>query len=58
MKERILKNWITTLIGLMLVIFAMLAFWFKKVEMETFFMLLAIGGGAMGLKDTLFKGKP
>ena len=58
MKDRVLKNWVTTLIGLLLVLFAMLGYWFKKVELDTFFVLLTIGGTAMGLKDTVFKGRP
>jgi hypothetical protein len=58
MKDRVLKNYVTTLIGLLVAIFAMLAFWFGKVNMETFFVILAAGCTAIGMKDTVFNRKP
>ena len=50
------RNWITTVIGTIVVVFAGVAFWFGKVNVLGFVGFVLLGWALISAKDTLLEG--
>jgi hypothetical membrane protein len=55
MKDRIFKNWKTSLLGLLIILFSSACVWAGKVD-QTYFLILLTGGlFLLGVKDPFKK---
>lgn len=55
MKSRVFKNWKTSLMGLLLLVFGMLLVWFNKIEFAEFLGFIPFCLGLIYVKDSIFK---
>jgi len=55
MKERILKHWVTSLIGIAVLSFGGAGLWFAKIDATTALLLIGAGIGFLGVKDPFKK---
>jgi hypothetical protein len=53
MKERIVKNWISSAIGIGLIVGACIALWFGKVNVDGLLLIIPVGAGFLFSKDKL-----
>lgn len=55
MKTRIFKHWITSLIGAILIIFALVGYWYHKIDATMLLVLISGGCVLFGIKDPFKK---
>lgn len=53
LKERVIKNWVSSIIGIAMIIFAALLVWIKTITWQEFIAFLPFCLGMIYVKDTI-----
>lgn len=55
MKDRILKHWKTSLIGVIFIVFGGVGLWFAKIDLTASILFVGAGLVLLGIKDPFTK---